>query len=334
MIPAKSDPKRLTFDSRHFFLKISLVLAFLALLSGLLLDYLSFKQQRTAYLPWATLIEHRLPAHLAKKAEKKASGAGQKKVTKREEPTPQSPSDRTDEQTLPLVAIIIDDMGQDLNFMRELVNLKVPLTVAILPDAEQAVDTAKMAVSHQLEVIIHLPLEAFNGQMAGSGADGLITTSMSQEEIWARLESSWERLPVARGLNNHMGSKGTASQYVMEIIMEFLKQKNLFFIDSKTSPKSIAYDLALKRQVPAASRQVFLDADEDRGKIKDRLFELFALARKNGQALGIGHPFEDTLRVLKTYLPEAKNYGVELATCSQLIKRQQEISVRQSPETD
>ena len=333
-MPAKSDPKRTTFDSRRFFLKISLILASMALLSGVLLDYLSFKHQQAAYLPWASLARRHTPSRLAKKAETKTSSTDQKKSVKQEEPAPKSVSDRSGKGNLPLVAIIIDDMGQDLNFMRELVNLKVPLTVAILPDAGQAVDTAKMAVSHQLEVIIHLPLEAFNGQMAGSGADGLITTGMSQEEIWARLEASWERLPVARGLNNHMGSKGTASQYVMEIIMEFLKQKNLFFIDSKTSPKSIAYDLAQKRQVPAASRQVFLDADEDRGKIKDRLFELFALARKNGQALGIGHPFEDTLRVLKTYLPEAKNYGVELATCSQLIKRQQEISVRQSPETD
>ncbi|MBP6059196.1 MAG: divergent polysaccharide deacetylase family protein [Candidatus Saccharicenans sp.] len=332
-MPAKSDPKKITFDSHRFFLKLSLILAFLALLSGLLLDYLSFRRQQTAYLPWATLTEHQAPARLAKRAEKKTSRAGQKRAVKLEEPAPNSSSDRTDEKTLSLVAIIIDDMGQDLNFMRELVNLKVPLTVAILPDAGQAVDTAQMAVSHQLEVIIHLPLEAFNGQTAGSGADGLITTTMSQEEIWARLEASLERLPVARGLNNHMGSKGTASQYVMEIIMEFLKQKNLFFIDSKTSSKSIAYDLALKRQVPAASRQVFLDADEDRGKIKQRLFELFTLARKNGQALGIGHPFEDTLRVLKTYLPEAKNYGVELATCSQLIKRQQEIR-QKNPETD
>ncbi len=324
-MPAKSDPKRTTFDSRRFFLKISLILASMAMLSGVLLDYLSFKHQQAAYLPWASLARRHTPSRLAKKAETKTSSTDQKKSVKQEEPAPKSVSDRSGKGNLPLVAIIIDDMGQDLNFMRELVNLKVPLTVAILPDAGQAVDTAQMAVSHQLEVIIHLPLEAFNGQTAGSGADGLITTTMSQEEIWSRLEASLERLPAARGLNNHMGSKGTASQYVMEIIMEFLKQKNLFFIDSKTSPKSIAYDLALKRQVPAAFRQVFLDADEDRGKIKDRLFELFTLARKNGQALGIGHPFDDTLSVLKTYLPEAKNYGVELATCSQLIKRQQEI---------
>jgi polysaccharide deacetylase 2 family uncharacterized protein YibQ len=332
-MPAKSDPKRTTFDSRRFFLKISLILAFLALLSGLLLDYLSFKQQKAAYLPWATLTEHQASAPLARKEEKKTSRASQKEAVKRAGPTPNSPSDRPGSTILPLVAIIIDDMGQDLNFMKELVDLQVPLTIAILPDAGQAIATAQMAVSHQLEVINHLPLEAFNGQTAGCGADGLITTTMSQEEIWSRLEASLELLPAARGLNNHMGSKGTASQYVMEIIMEFLKQKNLFFIDSKTSSKSIAYDLALKRQVPAASRQVFLDADEDRSKIKDRLFELFTLARKNGQALGIGHPFEDTLRTLKTYLPEAKNYGVELATCSQLIKRQQEIR-QKNPETD
>lgn len=323
-MPARSNPKRKILDSRRFILRISLILASMALLSGFLLDYLSFKHQQAAYLPWAGLARHHAPSRLAKKAETKPSLTSQKMPVKQEEPAQKSVSDRSGKENLPLVAIIIDDMGQDLNFMLELVNLKVPLTIAILPDSEQAIETAQIAVNHQLEVIIHLPLEAFNGQAAGSGADGLITTSMDQKEIWSRLEASWQRLPAARGLNNHMGSKGTANQYLMEIIMDFLKQKNLFFIDSKTSPKSIAYELALKRQVPAAYRQVFLDADEDRDKIKDRLFELFSLARKNGQALGIGHPFDDTLRILKTYLPQAKNYGVELATCSQLIKRQEE----------
>ena len=97
-----------------------------------------------------------------------------------------------------LVAIVLDDMAEDLNYMKELGDLQVTLTSAILPDAGQAIATAQMAVSHKLEVIIHLPLEAFNGQTAGSGADGLITTTMSQEEIWSRLEASLELLPAAR----------------------------------------------------------------------------------------------------------------------------------------
>jgi len=321
-VKIKHIPKNPNFQ--NFFFRLSLILAALALISGISLDYLNYRQQETAYLPWAGLRHPSVPAEAEKKAEKKVETARRQKPDRPEKPGPQPVAETSSQKTLPLVAIIIDDIGQDLNFMKALINLQVPLTVAILPDAGQAIETAQLAVDQQFDVLIHLPLEAFNGQTIGTGADGLITTAMSREEIWSRLEKDYERLPLAKGLNNHMGSKGTANQYLMETIMEFLKQKNLFFIDSKTSPKSIAYDLAVKMKVPAASRQVFLDADEDRSKIKDRLFELFLLAKKNGQAIGIGHPFQETLRILEAYQPEARNFGVHLARVSELIDRQKD----------
>jgi len=310
----------LTFQ--NFFLRLSLVLVMLALISGISLDYLNFQQKETSYLPWTWLTRPSVSTQAEKKVEKKVKTASRQKPVKPAKPGPQPVAETSNQNNLPLVAIIIDDLGQDLSFMRALINLQVPLTVAILPEAGQAIETAQLAADHQFDVLIHQPLEAFNGQTIGTGADGLITTTMSQEEIWSRLEKNFERLPVAKGLNNHMGSKGTANQYLMEIIMEFLKQKNLFFIDSKTSPKSIAYDLAVKMKVPAASRQVFLDADEDRSKIKDRLIELFLSAKKNGQAIGIGHPFLETLQILEAYLPEARNYGVQLTRVSEIIDRQ------------
>lgn len=219
-----------------------------------------------------------------------------------------------------VVAIVIDDIGEDLNFLRELINLKVPLTVAILPDSSLARESAELAEKSGLEVIIHLPLEAFNNHISSGGAEGLITTSMSPQDVRAILERDLRLLPQARGLNNHMGSKATSSEALMEIIISFLKEKNLYFLDSKTSPRSVAYELALKKKVPAASRQVFLDADEDRSRVRDRLMELFSLARKNGQAIGIGHPFPETLEVLKTYLPRAAEFGVQLAPVSALLK--------------
>lgn len=219
-----------------------------------------------------------------------------------------------------LVAIVIDDMGEDLNFLRELINLKVPLTVAILPDSSLARESAELAEKNGLEVIIHLPLEAFNNHISSAGAEGLITTSMSPQDVWSILERDLRLLPQARGLNNHMGSKATSSEALMETIISFLKEKGLYFLDSKTSPRSVAYELALKKKVPAAARQVFLDADEDRNRVKDRLMELFSLARKNGQAIGIGHPFPETLAVLKTYLPRATDFGVKLAPVSALVK--------------
>lgn len=235
---------------------------------------------------------------------------------------PESPASPPEKKAANRVAaIVIDDMGEDLNFLIELINLKVPLTVAILPDSSQARESAELAEKNGLEVIIHLPLEAFNNHLSSGGAEGLITTSMSPSDIRSILERDLSLLPQARGLNNHMGSKATSSEALMEIIISFLREKNLYFLDSKTSPRSVAYELALKKKVPAAARQVFLDADEDRSRIKDRLFELFSLARKNGQAIGIGHPFPETLEVLKTYLPRARELGVELAPVSALVKK-------------
>ncbi|MDI6848470.1 MAG: divergent polysaccharide deacetylase family protein [Candidatus Saccharicenans sp.] len=219
-----------------------------------------------------------------------------------------------------LVAVVIDDLGEDLNFLKELINLKVPLTVAILPDTSLARESAELAVKNGLEVIIHLPLEAFNNHLTSGGAEGLITTSMSPQEIRSILERDLSLLPQARGLNNHMGSKATSSQALMEIIISFLQEKNLYFLDSKTSPRSVAYELALQKKVPAAARQVFLDADEDRSRVKDRLLELFNLARKNGQAIGIGHPFPETLEALRYYLPRAGEFGLRLAPVSALVK--------------
>jgi len=219
------------------------------------------------------------------------------------------------------VAIVIDDMGVDLKILQELISLKTPLTVAVLPDTLHARETSELASKNGLEVIIHLPLEAFNEQPGSAGAEGLIKTSMSYQDVWSILEKDYERVPEARGLNNHMGSKATADEQLMEIIMTFLKEKNLFFLDSRTSNRSIAYDLAIKKKIPAASRQVFLDADEDRSKIKDRLSELFYYARKNGQAVGIGHPYPETVQVLKTYLPQAEQYGIKLVTVSSIIKK-------------
>jgi hypothetical protein len=225
------------------------------------------------------------------------------------------------EKPLSKVALVIDDLGEDLNFLKELVALNCPLTVAIFPEAPLTRETAELATKNGLEVIIHLPLEAFNMQISSAGADGLITTSMSLMEVRYILERSLSLLPQAKGLNNHMGSKATTDEALMEIIMTFLKDKNLYFLDSRTSPKTVAYDLAIRKKVPAASRQVFLDADEDRNKVEDRMNELFNLARKNGQAIGIGHPYPETLKVLKTYLPKAEEYGLKVVPVSELVKK-------------
>ncbi len=195
-MPVKIKQVKSYLSSPGFFFKVSVVLSALALVSALGLDYLSFKHNETTYLPWAGFSNHPSSSPVAKKTEKKVLTDDQKKPVTLETSDLQTGAETSSQKHLPYVAIIIDDMGQDLGFMQELINLQVPLTVAILPDARQAMETAELAANHQIDVLIHLPLEAFNGQAIGAGADGLITTTMSQEEIWARLEKSYERLPV------------------------------------------------------------------------------------------------------------------------------------------
>jgi polysaccharide deacetylase 2 family uncharacterized protein YibQ len=236
-----------------------------------------------------------------------------------EKPAAIAPPSSMARKTQKKVALVIDDMGNDLEFLQELINLGVPLTVAVLPEAPYASQTAQLAQEKGLEVIIHLPLEALNGQVGYAGADGLIRASMSAEEIRAILEKDLSLLPQAVGLNNHMGSRATADRYLMEIILDFLKEKNLFFLDSKTTPRSIAYDLAIKKKIPALSRNVFLDADENHLQVKERLAELLHYALKNGQAVGIGHPFPETLEVLRSYRAEAERLGLEPVKLSSLL---------------
>lgn len=236
-----------------------------------------------------------------------------------EKTSPAPPPLITARKSLKKVALVIDDMGNDLDFLQELINLQIPLTVAILPDALFAARTAELAQENGLEVILHLPLEALNGK-SYAGADGLIRSSMPPEEIRSILERDLSIIPQATGLNNHMGSRATADPYLMEIILDFLKEKNLFFLDSKTTSRSIAFELAVKKGVPALSRHVFLDADENRTGVKNRLEELLKYALKHGQAVGIAHPFPETLEALRQYGAEAARLGVEPVKLSDLLR--------------
>ncbi|MBC7364187.1 MAG: divergent polysaccharide deacetylase family protein [Candidatus Aminicenantes bacterium] len=254
------------------------------------------------------LLSYRIPVELARPS------------ATPEKPSPGVPPITVAIKTQKKVAVVIDDMGNDLDFLQELINLEVPLTVAVLPNALYASQTAQLAQEKGLEVIVHLPLEALNGQASYTGADGIIRASMSKEEIRSILERDLSILPQAVGLNNHMGSRATADSYLMEVILDFLKEKNLFFLDSKTTSRSIAYDLAIQKKIPALSRNVFLDADDNRHQIKERLSELLRYALKNGQAVGIGHPFPETLEALRSYKMEAERLGLEPVKLSSLLQ--------------
>lgn len=218
------------------------------------------------------------------------------------------------------VALIMDDMGYSLDAIYDILSLQEPITVAIIPFSPLSERTAEIAYQSGLEILLHLPLESVNDIEANNGIQGMISTDMSEQEIITTVERDLDQVPHIIGVNNHMGSKVTPSESLMRIILQRLKQRDLFFVDSRTTGRTVAYDVALRLGIPTAQRHIFLDGEVDEGYIRDRLIEMFTLAQKNGEAVGICHPQPETLRVLKDYFRLAQDYGVEPVFISELVR--------------
>ncbi len=218
------------------------------------------------------------------------------------------------------VALIMDDMGSSLETLNELIALGRPITISVLPYSAYAAETARTAHEKGLEVLLHLPLESINNHEAMANTEGMILTMMTPPAIVASFESSYDRVPFAAGTNNHMGSRFTADREMMRTILRPIKERGLFFVDSRTTAQTVALEEARKMGIPATQRDVFLDADEDRGRIKGRLIELLQKARKKGRAVGICHPFPETLAVLKSSLFLVDSYNLVLVPVSKLVR--------------
>ena len=214
----------------------------------------------------------------------------------------------------------MDDMGYSLSALYDLLNMNQPMTIAVLPHSTFARETAQLAHQNGLEVILHLPLESINNKEENNGTKGMIHSWMNQQEVLETVEKNLESVPHIKGANNHMGSKITASKPFMELILKFLKSRNLYFIDSRTTGQSVAYDIARSIKIPTAYRHVFLDGEVDEAYIREKMIELFRLASNKGKALGICHPSRETMKVLRENLHLVEEYGLELVFASQIVE--------------
>ncbi|MFO7979367.1 MAG: divergent polysaccharide deacetylase family protein [Candidatus Aminicenantes bacterium] len=216
-------------------------------------------------------------------------------------------------------ALIIDDMGYSMDNIKDLCSMKKALTIAVLPYSPYAEETANLAHHNGLEVILHLPLESMNNIYDNEHTLGLINSRMDQKEILEVLNANLKMVPFISGVNTHMGSKVTKDKMIMGIILENIKESHLYFIDSRTTPYSVAYDIAQKMKIPSAYRHIFLDSETEPEYIKNQLIKLFKTAEKNGKAVGICHPFPETLQVLKENIHQADRYNVSLVFASQIV---------------
>lgn len=216
------------------------------------------------------------------------------------------------------VAVIFDDAGGSVEDLEEIIAIGRPVTVAVLPGLRYSKEVAERASAAGLDVFLHLPLEPEDsGRVPGPGS---ITTAMSDEEIRAAVRAGLATVPGAVGLNNHMGSRGTADERVMRAVLQVVKERDLIFVDSVTSARSVAAPLAEEMGIPAARRHVFLDNVDAPAAIRAALRRLATIALRRGSAIGIGHAQRLTPAVLKEMVAEFERQGIELVPVSVLVK--------------
>ena len=192
----------------------------------------------------------------------------------------------------------------------------VPLTYAVLPFEPKTAAVAARLVELGEEVLCHLPMEAQRGENPGPGA---LTETMNEDEIRDATRRALEAVPGAIGVNNHMGSALSEDREAMGAMLGVVRKRGLFFLDSRTSAASVAYGLARESGVPAAERRVFLDGDRAPDSIRHEFARLIALANHGQPAIAIGHPYPETLAVLREELPRAGKLGYRFVRVSDVL---------------
>ncbi len=218
------------------------------------------------------------------------------------------------------IAIIIDDIGADLSPVRKLLEIDAPINFAVLPHTPRSVAAANLIHQAGRDVLLHLPMEpqAYPKEKPGPGS---LFTSMDAQEIRQTLNRNLNVVPFVSGVNNHMGSRFTEDGEKLAIVMEELKKKGLFFVDSRTTPRSKGGTLSREMGVPFAARRIFIDNEQDYNQTCRNLLEVLASTRDRRQDLVlIGHPHATTVSALTRMVPELKSRGVEIVSISRLVR--------------
>ncbi len=231
-------------------------------------------------------------------------------------PSPASPRQGEKNGTARL-AIILDDLGNDRAAADAVFALPYPLTVSVLPYHTHSVDIAEEAHRRSYEVMLHLPMQSVGNETPEAHE---LHPGMTADEIPVLFEQMMQSVPYAAGVNNHQGSQATADPALMEELMPVLQKWNLFYVDSRTTAATVAYDTAQRLGIRSGFRNVpFLDDVAEAAAVRKQLELALRGAKEKGEAIAIGHPHPATLRVLREVLPQAGARGVQLVYVSDLV---------------
>ena len=219
--------------------------------------------------------------------------------------------------SLPKVAIIIDDLGYDHDLAMNYLELDAAFTFSVLPFSPYQKSISTAAYNKGIETMLHLPMEPEEYPEISPGP-GALLTSMSPDQLISQLNKNLDEIPFVKGVNNHMGSKMTSIDTQMYQIFSVLKKKGLYFIDSRTTAKTLCKPSARLLKVSFAERDIFLDHVQEPKYIRDQIYKLVKLAGKHGEAVAIIHPYPETYGIIQEMLPYLRK-NVNLVPASEIV---------------
>lgn len=219
----------------------------------------------------------------------------------------------------PRIAIVIDDLGEEKQVAQQLLDWTVPVTFAILPFTSHARTLASEAHEKGKEVLLHLPMEPYEYPRARPGK-GVLLHGMAKEKLQRQLLEDIDAVPHIDGVSNHMGSRLMEDPAILKVILAELKKRGLFFLDSRTTPRTVGFRIAKSLGMRSAERSVFLDHSHGEKAVKQSLEELIERAFSTGKAIGIGHPHPYTIKSLNEMIPKIQEKGIEIVPVSNLLE--------------
>lgn len=226
----------------------------------------------------------------------------------------------------PVIALVLDDMGHNMETVRRAAALPAPMTLSFLPYVQDAPRRVAVAREAGKEIFLHMPMEP---ESAGfDPGPRAIRAGQPAATVRASLLWALAQVPGAVGVNNHMGSRATADMEAMRAVMEVLRERDLIYVDSWTSPRSVAEEAARQAGILFGGRDVFIDNEREPAAIRRQLAAAERLARRRGTAIVIGHPHTVTLEVLERWIPEARARGVRFAELGTVVRRRRCPEIR------
>lgn len=215
------------------------------------------------------------------------------------------------------LAILMDDLGSDRNAAEAIFALHVPITISVLPYHVHSQVIAAAAKKHGCEVMLHLPMQSVANETPEQEE---LKPGLTPVQVEIIVRKMLEAVPDAEGVNNHQGSQATSDTTLMGELMPVLRNAGAFYVDSRTTAATVAYEAAKRNGVKTAFRNVpFLDDVQDKAAVKKQLQIAIRGAKEKGEAIAIGHPHATTLEALREMLPEAQKQGVRLVFVSDVV---------------